>query len=119
MLSHCVERRFRGESVPTFTKDVAPILYNRCLECHRPGEAGPMAFRTYQETRPWAKAIKQAVMTHNMPPWYADTKIDHFKNDRHLSDQEIATDHVSGWTRARRKARRPNCRSCRNSRKAG
>src|SRR6202046_2505379 len=78
-------------NAPTFTKNVAPILYNRCLECHRPGEAGPMAFRTYQETRPWAKAIKQAVMTHNMPPWYADTTIDHFKNDRHLTDEEIAT----------------------------
>jgi hypothetical protein len=82
-------------SVPTFTKDVAPILYNRCLECHRPGEAGPMAFRTYEETRPWAKAIRQAVMTHDMPPWYADTKIDHFKNDRHLSAQEIST--ITQW----------------------
>jgi hypothetical protein len=78
-------------SVPTFNKDVAPILYNRCLECHRPGEAGPMAFRTYQETRPWAKAIKDAVAKHEMPPWYANTAIDHFKNDRHLSDGEIAT----------------------------
>jgi hypothetical protein len=83
---------------PTFSKDVAPILYNRCLECHRPGEAGPMAFRTYQETRPWAKAIKQAVMTHNMPPWYADTTIDHFKNDRHLTDREVAT--ITQWVDA-------------------
>ena len=55
----------------------------------------PMAFRTYQETRPWAKAIQQAVMTHNMPPWYADTTIDHFKNDRHLTDQEVAT--ITKW----------------------
>src|SRR6202051_2331019 len=85
-------------NAPTFTKDVAPILYNRCLECHRPGEAGPMAFRTYQETRPWAKAIKQAVMTPNMPPWYADTKIDHFKNDRHLTDTEVAT--ITQWVDA-------------------
>ena len=85
-------------SVPTYTKDVAPILYNRCLECHRPGEAGPMAFRTYEETRPWAKAIKTAVMTHDMPPWYADTKIDHFKNDRHLTSAEIAT--ISQWVEA-------------------
>jgi hypothetical protein len=85
-------------TAPTFTKDVAPILYNRCLECHRPGEAGPMAFRTYQETRPWAKAIKQAVMTHNMPPWYADPTIDHFKNDRHLTDQEVAT--ITQWVDA-------------------
>ena len=57
-----------------------------------------MAFRTYQETRPWAKAIKQAVMTHNMPPWYADTTIDHFKNDRHLTDQEVAT--ITQWVDA-------------------
>jgi hypothetical protein len=78
-------------SAPTYTKDVAPILYNRCLECHRPGEAGPMAFRTYSETRPWAKAIKTAVLAHQMPPWFADTTVDHFKNDRHLTDQEIAT----------------------------
>ena len=54
-----------------------------------------MAFRTYQETRPWAKAIRQAVMTHNMPPWYADTTIDHFKNDRHLTEQEVAT--ITKW----------------------
>ena len=85
-------------NAPTFTKDVAPILYNRCLECHRPGEAGPMAFRTYQETRPWAKAIKQAVMTHDMPPWYADPTIDHFKNDRHLTEQEVAT--IAKWVDA-------------------
>ena len=85
-------------SAPTFTKDVAPILYQRCLECHRPGEAGPMAFRTYQETRPWAKAIKQAVATHDMPPWYADTTVDHFKNDRHLSAAEIAT--ITQWVDA-------------------
>ena len=85
-------------SAPTFTKDVAPILYNRCLECHRPGEAGPMAFRTYQETRPWAKAIKQAVTTHDMPPWYADPAIDHFKNDRHLTAEEIAT--ITKWVDA-------------------
>src|ERR1700738_4473749 len=56
-------------SAPTFTKDVAPILYNRCLECHRPGEAAPMAFTSYAEVRPWAKAIKQAVLTRTMPPW--------------------------------------------------
>ena len=57
-----------------------------------------MAFRTYQETRPWAKAIKQAVMTHAMPPWYADPKIDHFHNDRHLTAEEIAT--ITKWVDA-------------------
>jgi hypothetical protein len=78
-------------STPTFTKDVAPILYARCLECHRPGEAAPMSFRNYQEVRPWAKAIKQQVATHSMPPWDADPAVDKFKNDRSLTDAQVAT----------------------------
>ena len=57
-----------SKTTVTFTKDVAPILYNRCVNCHRPGEAGPMPLRTYQEARPWAKAIKEAVSTRTMPP---------------------------------------------------
>lgn len=85
-------------NAPTFSKDVAPILYQRCLECHRPGEAGPMPLRTYQETRPWAKAIKEAVMKHTMPPWYANTEVDHFANDRHLSAQEVST--ITQWVDA-------------------
>ena len=80
-----------GGDVPTFSKHVAPILYKRCLECHRPGEAGPMAFRTYSEVRPWAKAIKQAVATRTMPPWHADPEVNHFANDRRLTDAEVAT----------------------------
>ncbi len=80
-----------GGGVPTFSKDVAPILFNRCLECHRPGEAAPMSFQNYKETRPWAKAIKQAVATREMPPWDADPAINHFSNDRHLSDTELST----------------------------
>lgn len=78
-------------AVPTFSKDVAPVLYQRCLECHRPGEAAPMALRTYQEARPWAKAIKQAVASRTMPPWSADPAVNHFANSRWLSDAEVAT----------------------------
>jgi mono/diheme cytochrome c family protein len=85
----------KGDSTPTFSKDVAPILYNRCLECHRPGEAGPMAFRNYKETRPWAKAIKAAVATRSMPPWHADPAFNHFANSRRLSDAEVAT--IAKW----------------------
>ena len=76
---------------PTFSKDVAPILYKSCVQCHRAGEAGPMAFTSYKEARPWAAAIKQAVATRTMPPWHADPKINHFVNDRRLSDDEVAT----------------------------
>src|SRR5258708_32598297 len=72
--------------VPTFSKHVAPILYKRCLECHRPGEAGPMSFRTYKEARPWANAIKEDVAKRVMPPWHADPSQKHFSHDRSLGD---------------------------------
>jgi hypothetical protein len=76
---------------PTFTKDVAPILYQRCLECHRAGEAAPMSFETYAQVRPWAKAIKQQVVSRTMPPWDADPTVDTFSNNRSLTDGQIAT----------------------------
>jgi hypothetical protein len=79
-----------GAGTPSFSKDVAPILYNRCVTCHRPGEAAPMSLRTYSEVRPWAKAIKQAVASRTMPPWDADPNVGHFANDRRLSDTEVA-----------------------------
>ena len=72
----------------TFTKDVAPILQARCQSCHRPGEAAPMSLLTYKETRPWAKAIKEAVLTKKMPPWFADPSAGHFRNDRSLTADE-------------------------------
>ncbi|MEO8028997.1 MAG: cytochrome c [Bryobacteraceae bacterium] len=80
-----------GGNAPTFSKDVAPVLYKRCVECHRAGEAGPMSLVTYKESRPWAKSIKQAVASRTMPPWHADPAIDHFSNDRRLSDDEVST----------------------------
>lgn len=75
----------------TFSKDVAPILQKNCQGCHRPGEAAPMSLRTYQEARPWAKAMKQAVLTKKMPPWFADAQYGHFRNDRSLPQKDIDT----------------------------
>src|ERR1700674_2842971 len=76
----------------TFTKDVAAILQAKCEGCHRPGTSAPMSLATYQETRPWAKSIKERVITRNMPPWHIDKTvgIQHFQNDRSLSDEQIA-----------------------------
>src|SRR6185369_278243 len=74
----------------TFNRDVLPILQKNCQTCHRPGEIGPSSFLTYESTRPWAKAIKTAVVTRKMPPWFADPKYGHFANDRHLSDAEVS-----------------------------
>jgi hypothetical protein len=75
----------------TFHKDVEPILQNRCQECHRPGEAGPMSLLTYQQVRPWAKAIKSALLTGKMPPWQADPRYGKFSNDLSLAPGEKET----------------------------
>ncbi|HSE99215.1 MAG TPA: hypothetical protein VLD57_13180, partial [Blastocatellia bacterium] len=58
----------RKQSV-TFTKDVAPIFYKNCIECHRAGELAPMSLLSYKEARPWARSIKEKVLTREMPPW--------------------------------------------------
>jgi hypothetical protein len=81
----------------TFTKDVAPIFQEKCESCHRPESIAPMSLRTYEEARPWARAIRAKVASREMPPWHIDKTvgIQHFKNDRSLSDQQIAT--VLAW----------------------
>ncbi|MBV8728699.1 MAG: cytochrome c, partial [Acidobacteriia bacterium] len=77
----------------TFTKDVAPILQEKCQDCHRKGSMAPMSLVTYEETRPWAKDIRQRVITRNMPPWHLDKTvgIQKFQNDISLNDEQIAT----------------------------
>ncbi|MBK5294833.1 MAG: thiol-disulfide isomerase [Acidobacteriia bacterium] len=82
----------------TYTKDVAPILNKSCVGCHRAGEAAPMAFTSYKEVRPWAKAIRQAVLSTKMPPWLADPAHGQFKNDRRMAQQEKDT--ISAWVMA-------------------
>ncbi len=76
---------------PTFTKDVAPILYKHCASCHRPGDIAPMSLLTYEQARPWAKAIREQVASGQMPPWHAAESHGTFSNDRRLSEQEKAT----------------------------
>src|SRR5262247_1787785 len=79
----------------TFNKDVLPILQKNCQTCHRPGEIAPMSFLTYKDARPWAKAMKTAVVSRQMPPWFADPGYGHFANDKRLSDSDIRT--ISAW----------------------
>jgi hypothetical protein len=85
---------------PTFTNDVAVILQRSCQNCHRPGQIGPFSMLTYEDTRPWAKAIKQQVVQRNMPPWFIDRTvgIHQFNNDISLTDKEINT--ISKWVDA-------------------
>jgi len=75
----------------TFNKDVLPILQENCQTCHRPGEVAPMSLLTYKDARPWAKSIKTAVVTRQMPPWFADPAYGHFANNKTLSDAQIKT----------------------------
>jgi len=82
-------------NAPTFSKDVAPILYKRCVQCHRPGAIAPMSLISYEDARPWARAMKQQVSVRQMPPWGADPAIGTFKNDPSLSPDEIQT--IAAW----------------------
>ncbi len=75
----------------TFHKDVMPVLQKHCQICHRPGEAGPMSFLSYKESRPWAKAMRDAVASKKMPPWFADPAHGKFANDRRLDSKDIET----------------------------
>lgn len=79
----------------TFNREVFPILARHCQSCHRPGQAAPMSFLSYQNTRPWAKAMKEAVLIHKMPPWPADPRYGRFLNDPSLTPSEI--DKLAAW----------------------
>jgi hypothetical protein len=85
----------QDSSPVTFNKDVLPILQSNCQSCHRPGQIAPMSFLTYKDARPWAKAMKAAVVTKKMPPWFADPQYSHFANERSLKPTEVDT--ISKW----------------------
>src|SRR5436305_2184772 len=80
----------------TFTKDIAPIVQRSCENCHRPDGVAPMSLATYEDARPWARAIKQRTSVGPkagvMPPWYVEKNIgiQQFQSDPSLSDEEIA-----------------------------
>jgi len=79
----------------TFHKNVERILQNHCQECHRPGEIAPFSLLTYEQARPYAKAIKADVLQGKMPPWPADPHFGKFSNDRSLSKADIDT--IVAW----------------------
>src|SRR5690606_26178393 len=79
----------------TFTKDIAPIIYNKCTQCHRPGEIGPFSMTRYDEVKPWAQMIKYVTALRYMPPWKADPHYSRFIGERFLSQDEI--DRIAEW----------------------
>ena len=84
-------------NVVTFTRDIGPIFQKNCQSCHHPGTSAPMSLVTYLDARPWAKSIKQKVVTRDMPPWHLDKTvgIQKFQNDISLNDEQIAT--ITRW----------------------
>jgi hypothetical protein len=84
------------QTPPTFNRDVAPIFFNKCVTCHRFGEAAPMSLLTYEDARPWARAIKTNVVNREMPPWFADPTFSHeLANNTSLTDTQIET--IGAW----------------------
>ena len=86
-----------GAEPPTFARDVLPILQRACQQCHRPDAVAPMSLLTYQEVRPWARAIRERTSRREMPPWFIETNVGvwSFKEDSSLTEGEIAT--LAAW----------------------
>jgi len=98
--AQCLMGATLANTTPTFSRDIAPIFQEKCQNCHRANSMAPMSLITYEETRPWAKAIKERVVTRNMPPWHLDKTvgIQHFENDISLSDAQISL--IARWVDA-------------------
>jgi hypothetical protein len=84
-------------ATPTFSHDVAPILYQHCVQCHHSNDIAPMPLITYKEVRPWAAAIGEAVASRKMPPWKADPHFGKWSNDSSLSEAQISL--IQTWIR--------------------
>jgi hypothetical protein len=98
ILMFAMPAQSRPAASVTFNKDVLSILQKNCQNCHRPGQIAPMSLLTYKDARPWAKAIKDAVLTRTMPPWFADEKYGHILNERRLKQSDI--DAIASWADA-------------------
>ena len=99
LVGHAISAQAQGAtSTPTFSKDVAPVLYKNCTNCHRAGEIGPMSLMSYKDARPYAKAIALRVTNGTMPPWHADSAHEAFLNDRSLSarDKDVLVKWANG-----------------------
>jgi mono/diheme cytochrome c family protein len=86
------------ENSVTYTRDVAPILYKNCVVCHHPNDIAPMSLMNYHQARPWAAAIREAVVSRTMPPWHADPHVGDYLNDPRLSQKDIDT--IVAWVKS-------------------
>jgi hypothetical protein len=97
--------RSADSSIPTFYRDVLPILQQRCQQCHRPGEIAPTPLVTYEQVKSSARLIRKDVRSKRMPPWFADACCGHFSDDPSLTQQQINT--ISAWVDAKTPAGDP------------
>lgn len=79
----------------TWTREISRIFEKRCVGCHREGGAAPMSLRSFAEAKPWAVAIKEAVLTRQMPPWPVAKGFGEFRNDSSLPQEEIVR--IAEW----------------------
>jgi mono/diheme cytochrome c family protein len=86
------------QASPTFSGDVAPIIFNNCTACHRPGEAGPFSLLSFDDVRKRGKLIATVTQSRYMPPWHGDSQMATFRDDRRLTDAEIRT--IQQWVQA-------------------
>src|ERR1043166_9751018 len=86
------------KAVPMYTKDIAPILFDKCVTCHRPGEAAPFSLTTYADAKKRGKRIAEVTKSHQMPPWKAGKGDFAFRGERHLSDAQIGL--IAKWVEA-------------------
>jgi hypothetical protein len=91
LASHAIQVRAQNPVIPTFSKDVAPILYGSCVSCHRPGEMAPMSLVTYAQVRPYASSIRARIESGAMPPWHAEAPAGTFRNERLLTPAQKQT----------------------------
>ena len=91
-------REVKPDAQVTYSNQVARILQNNCVECHRPGQIAPFALTNYDEAAGWAEMIEEVVREQRMPPWHADPKIGKFHNDRSLSDADKQT--LYAWVKS-------------------
>src|SRR5215470_4480770 len=70
----------------TFSENVAPIIFNRCAACHRPGEGAPFSLLTYEDVRKRGKLVASVTQSRYMPPWHANSDLGAFRDDRRLTD---------------------------------
>jgi mono/diheme cytochrome c family protein len=88
------------EQAPTFTEDIAPLVFAHCTRCHRPNEAGPFPLQTYRDVQKRAANLLAVMEDRLMPPWHPKAGYGRFRNEQRLSDQQIAT--FRAWVEAGR-----------------